>query len=508
MPDALFVLPTHRSGPLGRAARVLAIVWSWRSRSSWRPARRVRPGRSPRPVPPPRRSGPARMVAAGEGTSFLLKADGTVWSWGDQRDGRLGDGQDRDNSRTRTQPGPSSVLSGDPPDLRSAPRTGLALRADGNVLAWGANGDGRLETAGRRAPSPRRARTGADRRGGRGRRRLRPRWRSARTRVVLAWGQNVRRAAGAGRRCIAPPVPTHRCRRSQTCPRESAAGGGQAFAIRRDGCRLRLGQQPGRSAGARHPGGRRLRQEPAHRRRASTGANITVAIPRGTFTPLALLADGSLRTFGASNAPVKGRHPHRPVGRLRRVSPRPFRTRRSGLRSTGRGRGSVPHATRSRRDGSRPQLGQSPARDGSGDGTSGAPSPRACPATSAWTASSRSLAGERTLAGHRAGRHPWAASAATSLGQCAQSQGLRRGHPADGRSGVNRASVAAGPAPHIRSALRSSRDRARPGGAREVSVPVYAEQEKIAGLCPTASGTRSSPRTWTSARTSAGAATS
>ena len=51
---------------------------------------------------PPLAAGP--MVAAGEGTSFLLKADGTVWSWGDQRDGRLGDGQDRDNSRTQPRP--------------------------------------------------------------------------------------------------------------------------------------------------------------------------------------------------------------------------------------------------------------------------------------------------------------------------------------------------------------------------------------------------------------------
>jgi alpha-tubulin suppressor-like RCC1 family protein len=50
------------------------------------------------------------MVAAGEGTSFLLKANGTVWGWGDQRDGRLGDGQDRDNSRT--QPRPVIGLSG------------------------------------------------------------------------------------------------------------------------------------------------------------------------------------------------------------------------------------------------------------------------------------------------------------------------------------------------------------------------------------------------------------
>ncbi len=79
------------------------------------------------------------MVAAGKKHSLSLKTDGTVWSWGNNGNGQLGDG----TVLARTAPvqvsglsGVVSVVSG---DLHS-----VALKGDGTVWAWGSNSSGQL----------------------------------------------------------------------------------------------------------------------------------------------------------------------------------------------------------------------------------------------------------------------------------------------------------------------------------------------------------------------------
>ncbi len=84
-------------------------------------------------------------VACGEYNTFALKDDGTVWAWGDNTWGSLGDGTWTD-SPTPIQvvgPGGSGYLTGITAVAARAYHT-VALRDDGTVWAWGGIGDERM----------------------------------------------------------------------------------------------------------------------------------------------------------------------------------------------------------------------------------------------------------------------------------------------------------------------------------------------------------------------------
>ncbi|WP_274654621.1 fibronectin type III domain-containing protein [Paenibacillus humicola] len=86
-------------------------------------------------------------IASGDIHNLALKSDGTVWTWGDNRWGQLGDG--RYSSSDGWEPsdiaGPVQVQ-----DLRSVVAIAagedhsLALKSDGTVWAWGSNAYGQL----------------------------------------------------------------------------------------------------------------------------------------------------------------------------------------------------------------------------------------------------------------------------------------------------------------------------------------------------------------------------
>ena len=78
-------------------------------------------------------------VAAGNGHSLALKADGTVWAWGKNDKGQLGDG----STTHRTTPVQVSGLS-DIKSITTGHTHSMALKEDGTVWAWGENGSGRL----------------------------------------------------------------------------------------------------------------------------------------------------------------------------------------------------------------------------------------------------------------------------------------------------------------------------------------------------------------------------
>lgn len=78
-------------------------------------------------------------VAAGASHSLALKNDGTVWSWGLNTSGQLGD----TTNTLRKSPVQVSGLSGIF-DIAAGGDHSLALRADGTVWAWGANSVGQL----------------------------------------------------------------------------------------------------------------------------------------------------------------------------------------------------------------------------------------------------------------------------------------------------------------------------------------------------------------------------
>jgi alpha-tubulin suppressor-like RCC1 family protein len=78
-------------------------------------------------------------VAAGVKHSVALKADGTVWCWGDNLYGELGDGTHEDRLTPTRVPGLTGVTA-----VAAGWHHSLALRADGSVWAWGCNHYGQL----------------------------------------------------------------------------------------------------------------------------------------------------------------------------------------------------------------------------------------------------------------------------------------------------------------------------------------------------------------------------
>jgi 6-phosphogluconolactonase (cycloisomerase 2 family)/alpha-tubulin suppressor-like RCC1 family protein/fibronectin type 3 domain-containing protein len=78
-------------------------------------------------------------IAAGAGHTLALKSDGTVWAWGRNSYGQLGDG----STTTRTTPVKVSGLSGVTAIVAGSSHS-LALKSDGTVWGWGNNGYGQL----------------------------------------------------------------------------------------------------------------------------------------------------------------------------------------------------------------------------------------------------------------------------------------------------------------------------------------------------------------------------
>ncbi|TFG82852.1 MAG: RCC1 repeat-containing protein, partial [Spirochaetales bacterium] len=78
-------------------------------------------------------------IAAGDSHTVALKSDGTVWTWGDNSYGQLGDG----TTTERTTPVLDSVLSGVVAIAAGGCHT-VALKSDGTVWTWGSNDYGQL----------------------------------------------------------------------------------------------------------------------------------------------------------------------------------------------------------------------------------------------------------------------------------------------------------------------------------------------------------------------------
>jgi alpha-tubulin suppressor-like RCC1 family protein len=90
--------------------------------------------------------------AAGGGHTLALKADGSVWAWGLNCDGQLGDG----TSISRTTPVRVSGLT-NATGIAAGGSHSVARTSDGRVWTWGYNGSGQLgdgTTTGRLSPAP------------------------------------------------------------------------------------------------------------------------------------------------------------------------------------------------------------------------------------------------------------------------------------------------------------------------------------------------------------------
>ncbi|HHT9110863.1 MAG TPA: RCC1 domain-containing protein [Candidatus Brocadiaceae bacterium] len=71
--------------------------------------------------------------------NLALKSDGTVWAWGSNSDGQLGDGTDTDRNIPVQVGGLSHVIA-----IAGGGAHSVALKSDGTVWAWGCNWAGQL----------------------------------------------------------------------------------------------------------------------------------------------------------------------------------------------------------------------------------------------------------------------------------------------------------------------------------------------------------------------------
>jgi alpha-tubulin suppressor-like RCC1 family protein len=78
-------------------------------------------------------------VAAGGYYSLSLRSDGTVWAWGTNSNGQLGNGNTTEQHTPVQVQNLSNVVA-----IAAGEFHSLALRSDGTVWAWGYNGDGQL----------------------------------------------------------------------------------------------------------------------------------------------------------------------------------------------------------------------------------------------------------------------------------------------------------------------------------------------------------------------------
>jgi len=82
-------------------------------------------------------------VSAGLSSTFALKSDGTVWAWGDNGNGVLGDGTNIRNISTPVQVnGLTNVVSIE--TTANANASTFAIKSDGTVWSWGNNENGVL----------------------------------------------------------------------------------------------------------------------------------------------------------------------------------------------------------------------------------------------------------------------------------------------------------------------------------------------------------------------------
>jgi len=120
------------------ALRRDGTVWGW----GWNPYGQLGSGTTdrgrPRPVQAVGLKG-AISLAAGWSHSIALRSDGTVWAWGDNWSGELGDGTTEDRLTPGQVRGLTEVVA-----IAAGGDHSLAVKRDGTVWSWGWNKVGQL----------------------------------------------------------------------------------------------------------------------------------------------------------------------------------------------------------------------------------------------------------------------------------------------------------------------------------------------------------------------------
>lgn len=126
-------------------------VWSWGYNAEGQLGDGNMPTRQELPIRVLNSTGEAPLnhvvaIAAGSYHNLALKDDGTLWAWGDAGDGQLGDGQTATNQdlpvQVKDEAG-TGVLT-DVVQIAAGYDHSLAMTGDGAVYAWGDDGEGQL----------------------------------------------------------------------------------------------------------------------------------------------------------------------------------------------------------------------------------------------------------------------------------------------------------------------------------------------------------------------------
>ncbi|MCX8069677.1 MAG: hypothetical protein N2738_04155, partial [Thermodesulfovibrionales bacterium] len=77
------------------------------------------------------------MMSAGIVHTVAIKSDGTLWAWGDNYYGQLGDGSNSNKSKPTKIGGDNNWVS-----VAAGRRHSVAIKSDGTLWAWGGNSCG------------------------------------------------------------------------------------------------------------------------------------------------------------------------------------------------------------------------------------------------------------------------------------------------------------------------------------------------------------------------------
>lgn len=80
----------------------------------------------------------AALWSNSDGYAFAVKTDGSLWAWGNNRWGQLGDGTKTDSHV------PKQIIQNGVAEVTTGDENSFALKTDGSLWAWGSSGNGQL----------------------------------------------------------------------------------------------------------------------------------------------------------------------------------------------------------------------------------------------------------------------------------------------------------------------------------------------------------------------------